>query len=96
MKENQTIKQMMDEKVFADLTYRLGYLYSRWQDEKEYEEFSDYVTNLQEFLKNKLPKGSDGTIVKMTKSPFKVIFWFRGIKLFFFVNSKQIAWGRIS
>jgi hypothetical protein len=46
---------------------RLFYLYDRWQDEKEYEDFTDYIEHAKGFIEE------FGLIfVKMTKS-FKIV-----------------------
>jgi hypothetical protein len=46
---------------------RLFYLYDRWQDEKEYEDFADYIEHAKDFIEE------FGLIfVKMTKS-FKIV-----------------------
>jgi hypothetical protein len=45
---------------------RLFYLYDRWQDEKEYEDFADYVKQAKNFI-----EGFSLVFVKMTKG-FKV------------------------
>lgn len=41
----------------------LEYLYSRWQDEKEYEDWSEYVTAIKK-------KFSNFDIIKTSKRPF--------------------------
>lgn len=46
----------------------LGYLCERWQDEREYEDFSEYKKAMQ---KN-MPAGM--TIISFTKRPFRIIF----------------------
>lgn len=51
------------------------YLYERWQDEKEYEDFNDYVTSMMQSM----PKGA--TLVKGTKRPFGVIINYGGKKV---------------
>lgn len=51
------------------------YLYERWQDEKEYEDFNDYVTSMMQSM----PKGA--TLVKGTKRPFGVVINYGGNKV---------------
>ena len=46
---------------------RLFYLYDRWQDEKEYEDFADYIEHAKDFIEE-----FGLTFIKMTKS-FKVV-----------------------
>ena len=45
---------------------RLFYLYDRWQDEKEYEDFADYIEHTKKFIDE-----HGLTFVKMTKG-FKI------------------------
>ena len=47
---------------------RLYDLYDRWQDEKEYEDFDDYIENAKHFIE----KFNELEFVKMSKG-FKVI-----------------------
>lgn len=67
---------------------RLGYLWSRWQDEKEYEDFGTYADEMKKLI----PEGFK--FVKATKSPFgfqvqpddfKIIVQVR-------VTSREIGW----
>ena len=51
------------------------YLYERWQDEKEYEDFNDYVTIMMKYM----PEGA--TLVKGTKRPFGVVINYGGKKV---------------
>lgn len=48
------------------------YLYGRWQDEKEYEDFNDYIKAMMNFM----PNGA--TLVKGTKRPFGVVINYGG------------------
>lgn len=52
----------------------IGYLYSRWLDEREYEDFADY----EKYAKQLLPDGF--FFIKMTKRPFGMQFSFDGKK----------------
>ena len=42
---------------------RLFYLYDRWQNEKEYEDFADYIEHAKDFIEE-----FGLTFIKMTKS----------------------------
>lgn len=57
---------IMDElaRRFQPLLEKLGYLRDRWQDEREYEDWSDYV----EAMKKLTPP--EMAFVKATKAPF--------------------------
>jgi hypothetical protein len=50
---------------------RIIYLYERWQDEKEYEDFKDYEKNIQELFE-KENTCSDLTFKRATKRPFGI------------------------
>ncbi|MCP4599267.1 MAG: hypothetical protein GY847_01800 [Proteobacteria bacterium] len=52
----------------AELIDAMGYLFDRWQDEKEYEDFSEYI----KMAKKALP--DDCTFVSMKKRPFRIYF----------------------
>ena len=57
--------------VYRAVIDRLGYLYSRYQDEKEYEDFKDYI----EEIKKALAKAtSDFVFVSAGKRPFGFVF----------------------
>ncbi|HQM30605.1 MAG TPA: hypothetical protein PLR20_14755 [Syntrophales bacterium] len=44
MLDEQTKQAMREfqDKAMNELGERIGYLYDRWQDEKDYEDFADY------------------------------------------------------
>jgi len=80
--------------LFEALTDRLSYLYGRWQDEKEYEEFQEYINNLCKFFEKvkKEHKISNAIFVKMQKRPFQFVFDFEGYTVNFYINSKKLGW----
>ena len=57
---------IMDElqRRFKPLLQKLEYLHDRWQDEREYEDWNDYV----EAMRNLTPPGAE--FHKATKRPF--------------------------
>jgi hypothetical protein len=64
-----------------------GYLYGRWQDEKEYEDFQEYIDAVENRLG--LP------IETMTKRPFEVVvFANRDWFIYFKATSRQVEWGK--
>jgi hypothetical protein len=77
-----------DKETFKKAADYFGYLYDRWQDEKEYEDFSDYQTA----IKKNLPKGAE--FISMTKKPFCVKFTWRGISRFMKADAKTVTFGR--
>lgn len=52
-------------------------LYDRWQDEKEYEDFNDYIAVMMKYM----PNGA--TLVKGTKRPFGVVVNYGGATIHF-------------
>jgi hypothetical protein len=50
---------------FQESQRTMGYLYARWQDEKEYEDIKDYSKPLEG-----LAKTPGVNILRMTKKPF--------------------------
>lgn len=76
---------------FDSITKKLGNLYGRWLDEKEYEDIKDY----------QLPLNSDATnfgvvIVKMNKRPFGLDFTADGRTYRISVKSRSISYERIA
>tara|TARA_R100001369_G_C3223940_1_gene150665 strand:+ start:54 stop:338 length:285 start_codon:yes stop_codon:yes gene_type:complete len=62
---------------------RLFYLHSRWQDEKEYEDFADYIENAKEFIEE-----NDLVFIKMTKG-FKITMKHNNIIVHIKINSNS-------
>ena len=74
------------EKLLDKTTSLISYLYGRWQDEKEYEDFGDYAKAIQ------IEVGS--IFVKATKRPFGFIVDIPGFpyKVQIYINQKAIGW----
>ena len=53
------------EKVIA----RLGYLFDRWQDEKDYEDFADYKGNIERLLNDEGAK-----FIGLKQRPFELTY----------------------
>jgi len=51
------------------LAEQLDYLHSRWQDEKDYEDFADYRRAASEWVQT-----AGAEFVKLTQRPFKLHF----------------------
>jgi hypothetical protein len=63
-------------------------LYARWQDERGYEDFIDYI----EHMKSKLPDGA--VLNKMTKRPFRIEYTMAdGARRWISVTSTETKWG---
>jgi len=61
-------------KYYKDQQEKLGYLYDRWQDEKQYEDFGDYA----KFMERSFDGYPGLKFVKATKRPFGVQFMSNG------------------
>jgi hypothetical protein len=79
------MKNTTAEAVFINTRDLVVSLYSRWQDEKEYEDIADYASVLTKAIS---PHGA--TLTKMTKKPFGFHFLAEGKKYFFGVNSRRV------
>ena len=55
--------------LFERLQNLMVYLYSRWQDEKDYEDINDYGVNIKKYVAE-----IGGEFVKMSKRPFGFIY----------------------
>jgi len=62
-----TIKQIKENsnKLFNLCEEKMGYGYSRWLDEKDYEDINEYAVLFETFIKE-----VGGKLVSMTKRPF--------------------------
>ena len=74
---------------------RLVYLYDRWQDEKEYEDFAKYITAMKKDFKThcETVPMKNAVYVKAGKRPFGFTFDFEGWKVVMSVNSTSVKWG---
>lgn len=64
----QKLKDLMNKATLPPAMQRLGYLWSRWQDEKEYEDWNDYVEQLSKLA----PEGAEN--ITCSKRPFGITF----------------------
>jgi len=90
-----TLTQIMGKEKVSEFGEYLGYLYHRWQDEKEYEDFDDYVQAANKKLRELIPARSGIAIFKMNKRPFRVIFWIYGMKGYFKATGTHYEYGMI-
>jgi len=61
------IEDIWTRKGAATFVQRMSYLFSRWQDESEYEDFKEYAAEMKKAFAKLYPKGA---FVKGTQSPF--------------------------
>jgi hypothetical protein len=79
------------QKFHNDIMGTLNNLYSRWLDEKEYEDIKDYqVPALVDAAKK------HGVFIsKMTKKPFGLIFTVNGAPFQAYVTTTRFGWKRL-
>ena len=63
--QNRREANRLLEKVIA----RLGYLFDRWQDEKDYEDFADYKGNIKRLLNDEGAK-----FIGLKQRPFELTY----------------------
>ncbi|RLI48952.1 MAG: hypothetical protein DRP09_21050 [Candidatus Thorarchaeota archaeon] len=90
MKMNEITKSITNT-IMENMEKTLVYLYCRWQDEKEYEDWQDYVDIMKKDLKEKAGV-SNVFFVKASKRPFGLTFDFEGWQITLSVNSTSIRW----
>lgn len=83
------------EKVLKPLATKknmkyLDYLYGRWLDEQEYEDFADYSKAMQ-----KMATDANITFVKAQKRPFGFVVDI-GRKILLYASQKQLGWKTVS
>lgn len=76
---------------FKAVQETLGYLYSRWQDEQEYENIADYQLPLK-----KIDQEHGVVITKMNKRPFGLVFQADGRTYQVSVTRRSMAYKRIA
>ena len=77
--------------IFDQVIDKITYLYCRWQDEKDYEDFDDYVKEARKSVEK-----ANGNFVKMTKRPFGVTISIGQVRVLISVTSRQLGWKQIA
>jgi hypothetical protein len=67
LRKTATYKRMETFITSSDSINKMEYLFDRWQDEKEYEDWADYENAIRDHW------GDPDTFVKATKRPFGFI-----------------------
>lgn len=75
---------------FNKAVNRLQYLYSRWLDEREYEDFADYIEAAR-----KLCEGYGAEFIRLGKRPFRMDYKIGDRQLFIKITSREAAWFRV-
>jgi hypothetical protein len=80
--------------LFNAMQKTMELLWGRWQDEKQYEDFQDYINHCStvfETMKG-ATKTNNAVFVQMSKRPFAILFDFEGWQVQFKITSKQYSW----
>lgn len=93
MPMNEITKKKVND-LMDKVGARLCYLYNRWLDEREYEEFKDYVTEIQKKFDEVIKEVpmTNAIFVKGQKRPFGFTFDFEGWRVIMSVNSSSAKW----
>lgn len=83
---NEILKDLVESAEFQRDLNHLYMLKFRWMDEREYEDFNDYIENAKKNIKS-------FKIKKMQKS-FAIFFDFKGIDLKLKLNAKTYRFTR--
>lgn len=69
-------------------------LYWRWQDEKEYEDWGDYVSVMKGKFETLIveKKMSNAVYYSCIKRPFGIVFDFEGFRVTMSINSTHYSW----
>ncbi len=85
-REAKTEAVFNDEKVVE----KICYLFSRWQDEREYEDIAEYGKALEPLF-----AAHGAKILRATKKPFGVVAEVDGAQYHYTVNSRSFGYKRI-
>lgn len=82
----QTLSDAMSDKLY--------YLYWRWQDEKEHEDFEDYISTMKKEFETLIVEKQMKNAVYFScgKRPFGLTFDFEGFRVTMYVNSTHFCW----
>jgi len=80
--------------LMGKMTDTLSYLYFRWKDEMEYEQFSDYATRMNVVFSEKIKEipMKNAVFVRGQKRPFGFQYDFEGWRVTLSANSREIKW----
>lgn len=83
-----TLEDAAKVKIPEKLSDQFMYLWERWQDEKEYEDFADY----QNVMKSAVEQ-EGGKFLKMTKRPWYVEFELQGVVKYMQKKGNYLSYG---
>ncbi len=82
------------ESLNDSMSDTLYLLYWRWQDEKEYEDWNDYISVMKKKFETLIVSNNMQNAVYFScgKRPFGIRFDFEGFRVTLFVNSTHFGW----
>jgi len=90
---SETAKSKIEE-LHSSIDEFLTNLYCRWQDEKEYEDWNDYVSVMKQKFETLIAENnmSNAVYYSCGKRPFGIKFDFEGFRITLYVNSTSYGW----
>ena len=93
IKMNEITKYKVDA-LLAVISDDLCLLYWRWQDEKEYEDWNDYVNVMKLKFESLIIEHnmSNAVYFSCKRRPFGIVFDFEGFRFTIYANSTSYGW----
>jgi hypothetical protein len=66
---------------------KLGYFKDRWNDERQYEDFKEYIKAIENLFQDAAPAAK---VTKVTKG-FKIYVTYKGVHVYYTVSTKSIS-----
>jgi hypothetical protein len=85
--ETKRLVDVLGEKKLNDIIEQMGYLWSRWNDEKGHESFIDYQDNIAKYLPDTCE------YIRLTNRPFCLFFKCDNKIARIKFGSKKVTWG---
>ncbi len=93
MAMNEITKSKVND-IMKAMEITLVNLYQRWQDEKEYESWDDYIAHMKKLFAEmqKSTNTTNAVFVKASKRPFGFMFDFEGWQVVLSVKARSYGW----
>lgn len=89
---NKEQRVQVIKEIHKAMEQRITYLYGRWMDEKECEDFADYSADMVKTFGKLSEPSYNMSFIKASKSPFGFTFMLDGCKVQITVNAKYYSW----
>jgi len=93
MAMNEITKSKVND-IMTAMEKTLVYLYGRWQDEKEYENWDDYIAYMKKLFAEmqKSTNTTNAVFAKASKRPFGFTFDFEGWQVVLYIKARSYGW----